>query len=637
MLRRTRITAVAAVALLLIGCSSSPETESVASLPPNLPTGGTLRLAVPHDIIPPSNLASSDETTATNALDPHFLAWYDAEELQRCCLSRTLVSYIGSPTDRDGTVLRPDLAASLPEVSSDELTWTFRIRPGIHYGPPLEGTEVTSADFVRMFLRVLPQHAGASGFATLTQLGIEGVADYLAGEASTVSGFETPDPYTLRIRLVRPAGDLPARFAVPDTAPIPPSSADAAAPLGVATGHDDDYGRFVVATGPYMVEGSELIDFTLPAQEQVPASGYVPGRSLTLVRNPSWDPASDDLRPAYVDRIEIEIGGTLEEASARLDDGEIDFVFNAGSPPQSPVDQIERYYADPGLGRVYAHSRDIIRYIEMNLALPPFDDIHVRKAMNLVIDKAGLIQLAGERTGEVAGHMVLDSLEDNLLLRYDPYRTPGSHGDPAGAREEMRLSAYDRDGDGRCDDPVCSSVRMVTFRLTPEEAELVVANLAEIGITAEIDATFPPDDVIGPFHDPGERIGLLAGGPWAKDTLNAAHFFWPVFDSGRSMGDDFTNGNMVGSSRERLESWGYDPIDLPNIDDRIELCLARPSAAQVPCWAELDQYMMENVVPWVPLVFESYTHAVSNRVVHYSFDQFVAQPALDQIAIDPAD
>ena len=199
----------------------------------------------------------------------------------------------------------------------------------------------------------------------------------------------------------------------------------------------------------------------------------MPGSSLTLVRNPAWDPATDHLRPAYVDRIEIAIGGTLEEAAARVEDGEIDFVFNAGSPPQAPAEQIERYYADPDLGQVYAHSRDILRYIEMNLALPPFDDIHVRRAINLVIDKAGLIELAGERTGTIAGHMVLDSLEDNLLLGYDPYGTPGSHGDPAAARDEMSLSPYDTDGDGRCDDPACADVQMVTFRLSPDETGLV--------------------------------------------------------------------------------------------------------------------------------------------------------------------
>ena len=104
-----------------------------------------------------------------------------------------------------------------------------------------------------------------------------------------------------------------------------------------------------------MVEEAEAIDFSPPVDERTPASGYSPGESLTLVRNPSWDPATDALRPAYVDRIAIDIGGTLEEASARVDAGEIDFVFYASPPPQSPLEQIERFAADPKLGRVHVY------------------------------------------------------------------------------------------------------------------------------------------------------------------------------------------------------------------------------------------------------------------------------------------
>ncbi len=631
---------VVTASILVASCGSSLDADLARSPAPSIASGGTLRLAVPHDDPPPSGLASSDEAIANNALDPHFFGWYDAFELLRCCLTRTLVSHVGRTTEAGGTVLRPDLAESLPEVSRDALTWTFRIRRGIHYAPPLAHIEVTAPDFVRALLRVLPSHAlEPGGFAVLTQLGIRGVPEYVAGEATTVSGLEIPDPYTLRIHLLRPAGDLPARFALSDLSPIPPSPADPTAPLGVATGHDDDYGRFLVATGPYMVEGADRLDFTLPPEQQMPASGYVPSRSLTLVRNPSWDPATDDLRPAYVDRIEIAIGGTLEEASALMDEGRLDFVYSSGAPPQSPPEQIARYRADPGLGQVHPDSRDIIRYIEMNLALPPFDDIQVRKALNLVIDKALILGGAGgPQAGELAGHLVLDSLEDNLLLSYDPYRTPESRGDPEAARAEMRLSQYDTDGDGRCDDPACANVGMLTFRLSDEQADVVVAGLAELGITASIEGTFPPADVIGPFHDPEQRFGLLAGGPWAKDTLNAAHYFRPVFDSRWSMSDDVTSGNMVGASQERLARWGYQPIDLPNVDDRIDACVASVDRlTQIQCWANLDQYLMENVVPWVPLFFESYTRTVSNRVVHYSFDQFAAQPALDQISLDPAD
>src|SRR6187431_3067840 len=146
-----RMARVAGVAVLLVGCSGSAAEPSAS--PSDLPTGGTLRLAVPHDIVPPSALASSDEGIANNALNPNFMPWYDSQELQRCCLVRTLLSYPGFPTDRGGTVLRPDLAASMPELSADELTWTFRLQPGIHYAPPLSEVEVTSADFVRMLHR----------------------------------------------------------------------------------------------------------------------------------------------------------------------------------------------------------------------------------------------------------------------------------------------------------------------------------------------------------------------------------------------------------------------------------------------------------------------------------------------------
>ena len=66
------------------------------------------------------------------------------------------------------------------------------------------------------------------------------------------------------VTLTEPAGDLPWRFAMPATAPIPPNG-DAAV-LGAAEGHTTDYGRFLVATGPYMFEGTEDLDFSVPAE-----------------------------------------------------------------------------------------------------------------------------------------------------------------------------------------------------------------------------------------------------------------------------------------------------------------------------------------------------------------------------------
>src|SRR5207249_1384947 len=134
---------------------------------------------------------------------------------------------------------------------------------------------------------------------------IQGFDAYAAGKADSISGLEAPDDTTLRVHLTSATGDLGERLALPAAAPIPPNPSAPPAAFGVATGHDDDDGGFLVASGPYMVDGSEALDFSLPPGQQRAARGVVPGSAITLVRNPSWDPASDELRAAYVDRIQV--------------------------------------------------------------------------------------------------------------------------------------------------------------------------------------------------------------------------------------------------------------------------------------------------------------------------------------------
>ena len=55
--------------------------------------------------------------------------------------------------------------------------------------------------------------------------------------------------------MTEPTGDLGYRLAMPSAAPIPANPFDERARLGVAEGHDPNYGRYMVASGPYMFEG----------------------------------------------------------------------------------------------------------------------------------------------------------------------------------------------------------------------------------------------------------------------------------------------------------------------------------------------------------------------------------------------
>ena len=100
------------------------------------------------------------------------------------------------------------------------------------------------------------------------------------------------------------------------------------------------------------------------AQIHVDASGLVHGTSITLVRNPSWDPRSDSLRKAYLDRIELTLGGTPAGGAAAVDKGALDMVFDRNAP----VGQVQRYMADPSLkGRAFLYPGDFLYFLPMNV------------------------------------------------------------------------------------------------------------------------------------------------------------------------------------------------------------------------------------------------------------------------------
>ena len=48
------------------------------------------------------------------------------------------------------------------------------------------------------------------------------------------------------------------------------------------------------------------------------------------------------------------------------------------------------------------------------------------------------------------------------------------------------------------------------------------------------------------------------------------------------------------------------------------------------CWADFDSYLMENVVPFAPYLFDNSVDIISDNVINYSFDQFAGLAAFDQ-------
>lgn len=623
--RKRNVAGVLTIALLVVAACEGDGVPN-GSAPPV--RGGSLVLATPVDPVVPFTYPDPDPS----ALDPLFSYEWLSWEVLRCCLTRTLMSYSGRPAEEGGSTLQPDLAARDPEVSADGLTWTFHLREGVRYAPPLDDVEVSAGDIVRALERAA--RLGAQAFTySFYYSPIEGFDAFAAGEAESIAGLETPDDLTLVVRLSHRQGDLGYRLSLPAAAPLPSDPDEPGAPFGIATGHDDGYAPFLVSSGPYMFDGTEALDFSLSPTDQQPVTGLQPGSTVSLVRNPSWAAETDPLRGAYADRIELHVVPTLQEAHDLVESGDADLVVTIFPPPQAPQEVVDRYRADPNLGRVDIRPRDLVLTMLMNVAVPPFDDLHVRRAVQYLVDRQDVVdQQGGALTGRIATHIVPDSMEGFLLAGYDPYLTPGGRGSLDLARAEMAQSAYDANGDGECDAPACEAIAAIEPML-PEPRQNVGSRvqqeLAAIGLDIR-----PELLDFGAFYaraaDPTQHVPLMISVPIGKDFPSASSLLPPLFHS-TSIG--VQNSVMTGASSEELAEWGYSVSVVPIVDDRIDQCLTFVGDAATECWATLDQYLMEEVAAIVPLTVDLHVQVIPERVVEYSFNQFTTVPALDRISV----
>lgn len=616
------------LALVAWACTSDGSTERPNAGEPAL-AGGTLRLALvasPSQLDDPAILDPARPYDSFGRIDP---------ELMRCCLVRTLLSYSGRPTEEGGTELRPDIASGMPDVSADGLTWTFHLKPGIHYAPPLEEVEITAADIARAIRRTAAARVSDGAYSTYYSV-IQGYNEFARGESDTIFGLEVVDDHTLRVHLTGVANDFGYRMALPGSAPIPPSPRDPTAPLGVAKGHGDGYGPYLVASGPYMVQGAERLDPSRPAGQQPTAPGLTL-ESLILVRNPSWGRSTDDLRAAYVDRIELRTMGQ-DEAERGVDEGTVDGLFDA----INSLKQVDRYLADPELApRVISGTYDfLVGYTAMNLAVPPFDDVHVRRAVNLAYDADRWTRITNPRVRGlgfqfgIVSHLAPDGTEADLLRDYGPYEF-----DLDAAREEMARSRYDQNGDGVCDDPACRDVLALEsdFGFERFADRVWTDGMREIGITLNIRRIGDYDRYVKMSRDPSGNIPLNLGTSSLADYPNASVFFESLFTAGGiGRGIGFGNVSLVGATPDQLKGWGYRVTQVPNVDAKIDECLSLIGFAQTRCWAELDQQLMTKVVPWVPQNTFEFAVVNSDRVIRGPLDQATGVwLALDQVALAP--
>ena len=292
---------------------------------------------------------------AAGTLDPQVS--YTAQYWQLYCFTYDgLVAFRKVPGER-GTELVPDLAEALPQPGDGELLYRFRLRHGIRFS---DGRPLRPADVVASFRRLFRVR---SPTADTFYGAIEGAAACLAQpETCTLPGVAAEGD-DIVIRLTRPDPEFLTKLALPH-ASILPSDAPA-----------EDAGTVPLpGTGPYAF------------------SHYDPNDRLQIVRNRYFREWSHDAQPdGFPDRIDYEFGLKDESEVTAIENGQADWMFDV--PPADRLGELgERHLDQVHLNRAFA-----LWLAPLNVRLKPFDDVRVRRAFNLAVDRSAAVKLFGGR------------------------------------------------------------------------------------------------------------------------------------------------------------------------------------------------------------------------------------------------
>jgi len=617
--------AVVALAVFVAGCGSKDKSSSGSTTNSSSNSGSAVSKS--YDNGSPEKggtyrVGWEQSFGFTNNFDPTGEYLGNAWGIYVNLLMRPLIGYKHQP-GAEGNELIGDLATHVPEATDNGLTYTYQLRPNVKFAPPINRV-ITSKDVAYALNRLAsPKDGGQYAFYYTVIKGWDAVAN---GSAKTVSGITTPNDKTLVIHLTKPTGDFNLRMSMPATAPIPPE-------VGACfEGKPGDYGRNLISSGPYMIQGSSGTFSTCSSLK--PFSGYdgANGNHITLVRNPNYDQSTDPNRKNYPDMFKFIVNSNADDIYAQVAAGKLE---DEQSSPQPKT--IRQYVTDPNLKpRLLSNVGDRTWYLTMNLTQKPFDDIHVRKAMNRIMDKSALRKAwGGPVVGSIATHIAPPVMYNNGLAEYDPYQTDNQAGSVDKAAAEMKESKYSG-GSGKCTDSACKNVLMIadTRALDNRMIPVIQASAAKIGVTFKVRAI---NGAYTTIQTTNKNIPFSERPGWGKDYADPYTFFGELFDSRALIPSGNTNYSLVGitphiNTQKKLGVTG-NLIGVPSVNADIDGCIAKSGEERTTCWEDLDKKMMTNVVPWVPYLWSNNVTIVGPTVTHWNYDQFSDGSAYSQVSV----
>lgn len=291
--------------------------------------------------------------TSPDSLDPGLGATTQSYEA-------TWITYTGLVTyahasGEAGTKLIPGVAQSLPTVSADGKTYSFKLRKGLVYS---NGAPVRASDFAHSIERAIKLGWGSKSFLTENIVGAEA---FDKGTASSISGIQSNDATgAITIKLVAPFGPFLNVLALPAAGLVPGDTPMKSLPNNPPSG-----------IGPYEI------------------TNVVPNRSFSLKRNPNWSKDAIPGIPSGHVNINVKIASNNQSEAEQVLSNTADvFDYNDTVPP-TLISQVQSQAA----GRYSKEPTVSNEFFFLNVTSPPFSSQLVREAVNYAIDRRALERL----------------------------------------------------------------------------------------------------------------------------------------------------------------------------------------------------------------------------------------------------
>jgi peptide/nickel transport system substrate-binding protein len=535
---------------------TDPAAHGPAAAIPGAKTGGTITV-LSH--------------STPNTLDPSEIYYTDTAAIAKLLYRQETQFEIVN----NNPVLVPDLT-DLGTASSDGLTWTFKLQPGIKY---MDGTPISAGDMAYALSRYFDRDLFGQGPNYGLQYFKDG--DKYKGvytpSGALCSCVSAPDANTLVITLAKPFPDLPYFLSFPLGTPIPKA-------------HDTkgNYELHPWTTGPYKVDS------------------YVRGTELKLSKNTFWDPNTDPVRHQYADAWDFKWGGidlasetAILQGSNPTDTTSIDY----GGLDASLIPKIQ---SPPGSNQLLQGNQPCNYGVSLDTRKIP---LPVRKAIALAYPYDQINKAAGNNSYnfEPATTILPPTVPGYKKYPPLPGLTGQGPGDPAAAKAALTAAnqigftlSYYYDNTT----PQTQQVNTVST----QAFEAAGFKVKAIGVTAQ-EYRSKVADYTAPVN-----MGQSPPG-WCSDWPSPSTWFPQLFTSE--------------SLKENL-SWGM--LSDPALDAQINQLASEPLTQSAAGWGALDQQIL-SLYPIIPTGYSKAANVYGTQLGNVKIDTALGMPDWTQMYV----